>query len=150
MREKEVDYFKKVLEEMSAIHEKKNSDYDGAFEKIYEFMGIVYPMSRILEKVLRVISIEGKGQYRVLDESPRDTLVDIANYAVMLVAELDKKEEESVKCFCKEEESLNEPIKNIFHEDELEETEDELVIADMLEVLENKSKKRRGRPKARN
>ena len=41
----------------------------------------------------RIVSLVTKDQQKVNDESLRDTLIDIANYAVMTIIEIDKKKE---------------------------------------------------------
>ena len=41
----------------------------------------------------RIVSLVTKDQQKVNDESLRDTLIDIANYAVMTIMEIDKKKE---------------------------------------------------------
>ena len=47
----------------------------------------------MLDKMNRIVSLVTKDQQKVNDESIRDTLIDIANYAVMTIMEIDKKKE---------------------------------------------------------
>ena len=47
----------------------------------------------MLDKMNRIVSLVTKDQQKVNDESLRDTLIDIANYAVMTIMEIDKKKE---------------------------------------------------------
>ena len=85
--------FKDITEEMNAIYERKNHDYGNSFSETYRKLGIVSAATRMLDKMNRIVSIVTKDQQKVNDESLRDTLIDIANYAVMTIMEIDKKKE---------------------------------------------------------
>lgn len=66
---------------------KKNIDYGDSFSKSYQEFGLVAPVVRMSDKVERLKSLS-KAEAQVKDESIRDTLLDIANYAIMTVVEL--------------------------------------------------------------
>lgn len=66
---------------------KKNMDYGDSFSKSYQEFGLVAPVVRMSDKVERLKSLS-KAEAQVKDESIRDTLLDIANYAIMTVVEL--------------------------------------------------------------
>ena len=88
MEEKE-KAFEEVLAEMLQTFLKKNHDYGNSFAKTYEEFGLVSAVVRMNDKMERLKSLL-KAQAKV-DESVRDTLMDLANYSVMTVMELDKR-----------------------------------------------------------
>lgn len=85
--------FKDVTEEMNALYERKNHDYGNSFSETFRKLGIISAATRMLDKMNRIVSLVTKDQQKVNDESLRDTLIDIANYAVMTIMEIGKKKE---------------------------------------------------------
>lgn len=85
--------FKDITEEMNALYERKNHDYGNSFSETFRKLGIISAATRMLDKMNRIVSLVTKDQQKVNDESLRDTLIDIANYAVMTIMEIDKKRE---------------------------------------------------------
>lgn len=85
--------FKDITEEMNALYERKNHDYGNSFSETFRKLGIISATTRMLDKMNRIVSLVTKDQQKVNDESLRDTLIDIANYAVMTIMEIDKKKE---------------------------------------------------------
>lgn len=83
-----VDYFTSILKEMDVIHTKKNADYGNNFHKRYKKYGFLTALLRLTDKMERLENIYEKGEIQVKDESVEDTLIDLANYAVMTVVEL--------------------------------------------------------------
>ena len=67
---------------------KKNTDYGDAFAKF----GLIGILMRIEDKIQRSLSITNNGVNLVDDESIRDTLLDLHNYAAMGLMLLDGKE----------------------------------------------------------
>lgn len=88
MEEKE-KAFEEVLAEMLQTFLKKNHDYGNSFAKTFSEFGLVSSVVRMNDKMERLKSLL-KAQAKV-DESVRDTLMDLANYSVMTVMELDKR-----------------------------------------------------------
>ena len=72
---------------------KKNTDYGNAFER----HGLVGLVMRAGDKLARLEQISSRGIQLVDDESLRDTLMDLHNYAGMAVAMMDN-ENISKKC----------------------------------------------------
>lgn len=91
-----VDYFEDIVSEMSEIHKKKNADYGNNFHKRYAKYGFLTALLRLTDKMERLENIYEKGEIQVKDESVEDTLIDLANYAVMTVVEL--RNEKEGKC----------------------------------------------------
>lgn len=83
-----VDYFSEILQEMSEVHERKNADYGNNFHKRFKRWGFITALLRLSDKMERLENIYEKGQIEVKDESVEDTLLDLANYAVMTLVEL--------------------------------------------------------------
>lgn len=79
--------FSKTTEQMAKIYEQKNHDYGNSFAKArHEIPN--YTLGKLYDKVSRLISLMGRGEKaKVSDESIEDTLLDLANYAVMELVE---------------------------------------------------------------
>ena len=69
------------------LFKRKNADYGDAFAKY----GIIGVLMRIEDKIQRALSITKNGVNLVNDESIKDTLLDLHNYAAMGLMLLDKK-----------------------------------------------------------
>ena len=76
-----------VQAEGLALFEKKNKDYGDAFATY----GPVGVLVRIGDKLSRLQSISKSGVQMVNDESIRDTLIDLHNYAAMAIMLMDEK-----------------------------------------------------------
>lgn len=85
-----VDVFSGILCEMRETYEKKNADYGNSFSETIDEFGFIPAVARINDKVKRIKNIV-KGQKMNVNESFRDTLLDIANYCVLTIMELDKR-----------------------------------------------------------
>lgn len=81
--------FKEITEEMNNLYEAKNHDYGNSFSKTYEEYGLLALIIRLEDKLNRLKTLE-KTDISVKNESKRDTLMDIANYAVLGIIELEK------------------------------------------------------------
>jgi hypothetical protein len=68
------------------LFKKKNADYGDAFAKY----GVIGVLMRIEDKIQRSMSITKNGVNLVDDESIRDTLLDLHNYAAMGIMLLDE------------------------------------------------------------
>ena len=81
----EKDEFDKILDEMQSIHIAKNKDYKGSADGTADKFGITAYAIRLGDKYNRFVNlIDNENQ--VKDESIEDTLIDMANYAVMALA----------------------------------------------------------------
>lgn len=82
--------FRNITASMAETYERKNADYGNSFgESIAEF-GAVAGIVRIGDKFNRLKNlIKNPGTQRVNDESIADTLLDMANYCIMLKIELE-------------------------------------------------------------
>lgn len=76
---KRKEQFEKIQYEAKELFLKKNADYGDAFAT-YGTIGVIV---RIGDKIQRIMSIEKNGISIVNDESLRDTLIDLHNYAAL-------------------------------------------------------------------
>ena len=74
-----VTQFEEIQKDALELFKKKNSDYGDAFAKY----GLVGVLVRLEDKIQRCVSISKRGINLVEDESLRDTLLDLHNYAAM-------------------------------------------------------------------
>lgn len=88
--EKELQQFMDITTGMAKTYANKNHDYGDSFEQsLYEF-GLIASIVRMGDKMNRIKSLS-KKEAEVKDESIKDTLLDLANYAIMTVMWLNKK-----------------------------------------------------------
>lgn len=88
MKVDRVGQMKSIQAEGLELFKKKNADYGDAFAKY----GIIGVLMRIEDKIQRSISISQNGVNLVDDETIRDTLIDLHNYAAMGIMLVKKKE----------------------------------------------------------
>ena len=81
------DQMKKIQNESYELFIQKNTDYGDAFAE-YGTIGV---LMRIQDKLKRLLSITKNGVTLINDESIRDTLIDLHNYAAMGVMLIDEK-----------------------------------------------------------
>lgn len=78
---------KAICEELNKIYKDKNHDYGDSFGETYKKLGIISAVTRLTDKINRLQSLVTKEQ-KVKDESIKDTLMDLANYAIMTLIEM--------------------------------------------------------------
>ena len=66
----------------------KNKDYGDSFHATYLEEGLAMARIRLSDKLNRFKSLSRSGEQEVKDESMIDTLLDLANYSLMTVLEL--------------------------------------------------------------
>ena len=81
--------FKSITDKMCDIYKQKNSDYGNSFSNLFKECGMTYAYGHMAEKLKRVKSLM-KDEAKVKGESMRDSLLDLANYAILTIMELDK------------------------------------------------------------
>lgn len=77
---------------LNELYAKKNADYGDSFHDTYVEEGMAMARIRLSDKLNRFKSLTKSGNQQVNDESVRDTLLDLANYAIMTVIEMDREE----------------------------------------------------------
>jgi hypothetical protein len=83
-----------VLKEMKDTYDRKNSDYGNSFEKALDEFGIIPGIGQIYHKFERVKKMVKSPNAKV-NESMRDSLLDMCNYIAMTVAWMDKEGKEN-------------------------------------------------------
>lgn len=76
--------FRTIVNQMSATYKAKNADYGDSFGKSIEKYGAIAGLTRISDKFNRLENLILTKDQKVSDEKIGDTLLDLANYAVML------------------------------------------------------------------
>lgn len=84
--------FKSITSQMHDTYIKKNHDYGNSFGKSMDEFGIASAIIRMNDKLERLKTLS-KKESMVKDESVKDTLLDLANYAIMTVMYLKKHED---------------------------------------------------------
>ncbi len=74
-----VEQMEKIQKEGLELFKKKNKDYGDAFAKF----GVIGVLIRIEDKLQRSITITKSGVNLIENETIRDTLIDLHNYAAM-------------------------------------------------------------------
>lgn len=92
-RNPEVDQHKELLDELNDLYARKNQDYGNGFDESLDEDGLLVLKIRLGDKFKRFSQLINNEQM-VNDESMRDTLIDLANYALMGVMWMDKNGEE--------------------------------------------------------
>ncbi|MCQ2348948.1 MAG: DUF1599 domain-containing protein [Paludibacteraceae bacterium] len=87
-----VERFKKITSEMLEIFEKKNHDYGNSFDLSCDKHGLIAAIVRMEDKLNRASTLIEKDT-RVTRESIKDTLTDLANYAILSRMWLEEKDE---------------------------------------------------------
>lgn len=70
------------------LYYRKNSDYGGSVTDTFNKYGLVSFLVRLEDKLNRARSLNNRGSAKVTDEKLEDTLMDMANYAMLAVIEL--------------------------------------------------------------
>lgn len=78
-----------VCEELNKLYQRKNADYGDSFHKTFLEEGMAMSRIRLTDKLERFKRLSRSNEQNVKDESIRDTLIDLANYAIMTILELD-------------------------------------------------------------
>ena len=78
-----------ICQELNELYKRKNHDYGDSFHQTWLEEGFAMSRIRLSDKLNRFKKLSKGGDAQVDDESIRDTLIDLANYAIMTVMEMD-------------------------------------------------------------
>ena len=84
-----------LLKKLNKVYIEKNNDYGDSFSKARKDVPN-YTLGKLYDKFERYKNITLNGNQQVKDEAIEDTLLDMANYAIMEVMELDLEKSESL------------------------------------------------------
>ena len=87
----DADRFKEITDKMFETFKAKNHDYGSSFSNLFNECGMTYAYGHMAEKLERVKSLM-KDDAKVKGESMKDSLYDLANYAILTIMELEKTE----------------------------------------------------------
>lgn len=84
--------YTKIVNEMYKIYKAKNADYGDSVHDTFLKYGLLSFLVRMEDKIsrLRSLTLKGKKEQRVKNESILDTLQDLANYAILAIIELEE------------------------------------------------------------
>lgn len=85
------DRFKEITDKMFETFKAKNHDYGSSFSNLFKECGMTYAYGHLAEKLERINSLR-KNEAKVKGESMKDSLYDLANYAILTIMELEKTE----------------------------------------------------------
>ena len=89
------ELFSTILGELFDTYKKKNSDYGNTFEKLFKELGAVYAYSHMYEKLMRIKTLMNDlNPPKVKEESIKDSLKDLASYAILTLVQILQIEEE--------------------------------------------------------
>lgn len=86
-----IEKHREICEHLNKVYTNKNHDYGDSFGETFKKLGIISAVTRITDKYNRLCNLCIKTQ-AVKDESIEDTLLDMANYCIMTIIELEKTE----------------------------------------------------------
>lgn len=78
---------REIADDLHALYIRKNHDYGDSFSLSYKEYGLIMSFIRVEDKLHRLEKLS-QADAQVKDESIEDTLLDIANYAIMTEMEL--------------------------------------------------------------
>lgn len=84
-----IEKHKQICEELNSLYAKKNHDYGDSFHISFLEEGMSMPRIRLGDKLNRFKTLSRNTKQEVNDESIRDTLIDLANYAIMTILEME-------------------------------------------------------------
>lgn len=77
-----------ICQKLNAVYKAKNHDYGDSFGDTFKKLGIISAVTRLSDKMNRLMSLAVTHDAQVKDEKIEDTLLDMANYAIMTLIEL--------------------------------------------------------------
>ena len=92
IKKEDIDRFKEITDKMFDTYKAKNKDYGDSFRRLFEECDMTYAYGHMAEKLERVKSLM-KDEAKVKGEGMKDSLKDLANYAILTIMELERKEE---------------------------------------------------------
>lgn len=96
----EITMFTELTKTMSDTFAKKRHDYGQTTEETYKKFGPVSMLTRMYDKIGRLDTLLVRGDVNhVEDEKVEDTLLDLANYALITILEMRKVEMDRTQMF---------------------------------------------------
>jgi hypothetical protein len=86
----ETDSFKLITDKLHDTYTRKNHDYGNSFDQSLDKFGLIAAVVRLGDKMNRIEKLS-TSEAQVSGESIKDTLLDMANYAIMTVMWMNNK-----------------------------------------------------------
>lgn len=102
-----------ICQRLLALYRNKNHDYGDSFHKTYQEFGKIAIAIRLQDKVSRLSALSTKKQQLVTDESICDTLMDIANYAILGIMEMNDEDRKQKEGFTYPDITKNTPMEEL-------------------------------------
>ena len=90
------EIFKKITTDMFDLWKRKNADYGSSVSDTYRDFGLVSFLVRMQDKMNRLKTLT-KQESMVKDEKIEDTLIDLANYSILALIELEMEKHDGNK-----------------------------------------------------
>lgn len=87
-----VEMHRAICSALTELYERKNHDYGDSFHVSYVEEGMAMPRIRLGDKFNRFKTLTRTKEVLVGDESIKDTLIDLANYAIMTLIEMEREQ----------------------------------------------------------
>lgn len=87
--ENKIELHQDLLNKMHDLYVSKNDDYGDSVHDTYEKFGMTSFLVRMSDKLNRATALSKKDSIKVTDEKLEDTLLDLANYALLAIIELE-------------------------------------------------------------
>lgn len=78
-----------ICQKLNDLYARKNHDYGDSFHQTFAEEGHAMSRIRLSDKLNRYKTLSRSGDALVSDEKVEDTLMDLANYAVMTLLEME-------------------------------------------------------------
>lgn len=89
MEDFKVKMHKEIIDSMHDLYERKNKDYGDSVHDTYDKYGMTSFLVRMEDKLNRVRTLTADDAVALVpDEKIEDTLLDLANYAILAIIEL--------------------------------------------------------------
>ena len=82
-----IDKHMDICKELNDLYAKKNADYGDSFAKLRQEYGSPAILIRLEDKLGRLKRLMMGNEQNIKDENIEDTLIDLANYAIMELVE---------------------------------------------------------------
>lgn len=94
----EVEDFANIAQNCISLYSKKNADYGNSFDKGMDAIGIKYGIGRVFDKCNRLVEITKEDKIQqIKDETVEDTLMDLACYSIMMLANIKRNKANTLK-----------------------------------------------------
>ena len=93
--EDRINNYKRLQDDMLTTFIDKDSDYGDSFGKTFEKYGIVSALIRMSDKMNRLDNLASNSNQMKVDESIEDTLLDLANYAMLTYLQIHNFDEDT-------------------------------------------------------